>query len=83
MYWLYVIKSEKYGLYFGYTNNLKSRLRKHNDGKSFFTKPRGPWELVYAEVYKSKVDALRRERQLKQYAKAYGILKARIRNCIN
>jgi len=84
MHWLYVIKSESRGtLYFGYTNDLKSRLQEHNDGKSFYTKPRGPLELVYAEVYKSKVDAINREKQLKKYAKAFGILKSRIRNCIN
>ncbi|OGY43021.1 MAG: hypothetical protein A2729_05660 [Candidatus Buchananbacteria bacterium RIFCSPHIGHO2_01_FULL_39_14] len=43
MYYVYILKSQKDGkLYIGYTNNLKVRLEKHNQGKSFSTKRRGP-----------------------------------------
>lgn len=37
----------------------------HNNGKSFFTKSRGPWKLIFYEAYLNKYDALRREKYLK------------------
>lgn len=83
MYYLYVLKSKSVNnLYFGYTNDLESRLKEHNKKQSLYTKSKTPWELVYYEAYKSRFDALNREKQLKKYAKGYSILKRRIENCI-
>jgi len=83
MYHLYVLKSEVSGqLYFGYTASLKKRIKQHNNRESLFTKSRVPWKLVYCESYKSKFDALRREKQLKKYAKAYSMLKNRMKESV-
>jgi len=66
MYYVYVLKSElDRKLYVGYTENLQSRLKRHQDGEVISTKPRRPFRLIFYEGYKNKEDAKRRERYLK------------------
>lgn len=79
MFYVYILKSLKTEkLYFGYTEDLRARLKEHNAKQSRSTKAFTPFELVYYEAYKSKKDALVRERQLKQFKQAYSRLKERI-----
>lgn len=43
MYYVYVLQSEKdRNLYVGFTNDIKTRLKLHNDGKVISTKNRLP-----------------------------------------
>ena len=66
MYYVYAIQSEKNKIvYIGYTNDLRRRLKLHNSGKIFSTKPYRPFILIYCEVYRNKEDALEREKFLK------------------
>jgi len=66
MYYVYILKSKKDAkLYKGFTNDLRRRIREHNSGKSTFTSKSGPWELLYYEAFKDKVDAKREEQFLK------------------
>lgn len=67
MFYVYVLQSrQKWDqLYFGYTTNLKERLKKHNKGLVQSTKPYYPWGLVFYEAYQSKKDAKRREQYFK------------------
>ena len=66
MFYVYVLQSESDdGLYIGFTADLRVRLKQHQDGKSFATSSRGPWELIYYEAYLEEEDALGRERYLK------------------
>ena len=61
-YYVYIIKSKKNGeLYTGITNNLRKRFWQHNNGKSVYTKGRGPWKLIYYEASLNKEDAESRE----------------------
>ncbi len=54
--------------YIGYTHNLKERLETHNKkGKKFTTRKNGEWILIYVEAYRSKKDALLREKRLKNH----------------
>ena len=54
--------------YIGYTQNLKQRLETHNkQGKKFTTRKSGMWILIYAEAYRSKQDAVLREKRLKNH----------------
>jgi len=54
-------------LYCGITNNLKSRLAKHNSGRGAkYTRSRRPIELVAASPEMTKSDALKLEYQVKQ-----------------
>lgn len=66
MFYTYIIKSKKNGeLYTGYTNNLRKRFKEHNNGKSTYTKSRGPYELIYYEACLDKDDARSRGLYLK------------------
>lgn len=83
MFYVYVLKSKKdKQLYIGYTNNLKRRIKEHNQGKNFSTAQRGILLLVYYESFISQEDATIREKQLKQFKSAYGQLKKRIANSL-
>ena len=72
-YYVYVLESEKDGnWYTGYTENLRSRFERHNDGKVHSTKHRLPFKLIYFEACTSQDDALKREKYLKtHYGKMY------------
>lgn len=84
MHYVYVLKSKKTNrLYIGQTNDLRRRFHEHNHGGSKYTKHGIPWELIYYEAYRSKSDALVREKTLKQYKSAYAYLKKRIDKSIN
>ena len=66
-YYVYILLSEKDSkFYIGFTEDLKKRLKQHNNGESFATKCRRPFELIFYEAYRNKYDALRRENILNQ-----------------
>ncbi len=69
MFYVYVLRSDKdSGFYIGFSTNLRARLTQHQDGKSFATKSRGPWKLIYYEAYTEREDAEGREKFLKSGA---------------
>ena len=79
MFYTYVLKSKKTDkLYIGFTNNLVNRIKEHNTQKSLATKASTPYSLIYFEGYRSKADALKREKNLKYFGQAYRSLKERI-----
>lgn len=62
----YILKCKDETLYTGWTNNLKKRIEDHNSGKGAkYTKSRRPVQLVYYELYDTKVDAMKREYEIK------------------
>lgn len=66
MFYVYVLRSTKSGrLYTGYTYDLRKRLAEHQEGKSPYTKSRGPYELIYYEACMNANDALARDKYLK------------------
>lgn len=83
MYYVYVLKSRKDRmLYTGSTNDLRRRLKEHNNGKVFSTNHRKPLDLVYYEAYKSEKDARKRESNLKLRSRAFAQLRKRIEGCV-
>lgn len=65
-YYIYILESLKNNsLYVGYTNNIKKRLREHNCGLNFSTKPYQPWHIIHIEAYRNEKDVKRREKYLK------------------
>lgn len=65
-YYVYVLESGKDNdRYIGYTTNLKRRLEEHKRGKSFSTKFRLPFKLIFFEACLSYLDAKRRENYFK------------------
>ena len=59
-------------LYIGYTQDLRRRFAEHNSGESKSTKSRGLFDLIYYEAYKTKEDALAKEKFFKTgWGRAY------------
>ncbi len=68
MYYVYIIKCNDESLYTGYTNNIKRRIKKHNEGKGAkYTRGRAPVELKYYEEFENKSKAMKREYEIKQF----------------
>ena len=66
---VYVLRNERGRFYVGSTGRSPEiRLAEHNAGLNRWTRPRGPWCLVYWEARTDKLDALARERFLKTSA---------------
>jgi len=69
MYFVYVLKSkkitEKY--YIGHSEDLKERLKRHNNGYVRSTKHARPWKIIHVEEYENKNNAYRRELEIKSY----------------
>jgi putative endonuclease len=64
-YFVYVLKSLSSGRsYVGSTNNLQSRLLRHNNNESKATKSKGPWKLMYQEAFPTRSQAVKREVEL-------------------
>lgn len=65
-YFVYIIKSLKTGKrYIGFTCDIDKRLKEHNTGKSYWTRNKGPWELVYCEEKMTAKEAENREKFFK------------------
>ena len=79
MFYVYILQSKKDSkLYYGYTPNLRVRLKRHNNGKVNSTKYRRPFELIYYEAYKDCNIAQNRERDIKRSGKTKTNLKKRL-----
>ncbi len=72
MYYVYVLENFKGRLYIGQTADLERRLKQHNSaaGKEHlgkYTHRNGPWMLVGSETYRTRSEAMLREKQLKSW----------------
>ncbi|MFH1896530.1 MAG: GIY-YIG nuclease family protein [bacterium] len=66
MFTVYVLRSlVNNRFYTGQTNDLHRRLEEHNSGSSEYTRLTRPFVLVHTEEYKTRKEAVRRERMLK------------------
>ena len=68
MYTVYILQNTLTNRhYIGSTNDFDRRLIEHNRGQTKSTRLRGKWFLIYKEVYKTNIEAKRRERLIKSY----------------
>ena len=66
--YFYVVSCKDDSLYAGYTNNLKRRIKLHNDGKGAkYTCARRPVRLVYSKGFSTKSEAMKAEYAFKQW----------------
>jgi len=66
MFYVYVIQSEKSGLfYIGMTSNVENRLKEHNYGLVKSTKAYIPYRLIHTETFITKTEAIKRELEIK------------------
>ena len=83
MYFVYLLisKNKKRTIsYVGYTNNLKRRIKLHNEAKGAkFTRGR-KWSLLYSRKYANKNIAMSEEYKLKKNYKLRKKIKSRVKN---
>ncbi|MCE9585593.1 GIY-YIG nuclease family protein [Candidatus Nomurabacteria bacterium] len=66
MYYFYVLRFHKNKkLYYGFTNDLKRRIKEHRAGNSDFSSKNGIFDLIFYEAYISKEDAREAEKYFK------------------
>lgn len=69
MNWIvYILKCGDGTLYTGVTNDLESRIKKHESGRGAkYTRGRAPYKILFQEEFPSKGLALKREREIKMW----------------
>ncbi|WP_340111342.1 GIY-YIG nuclease family protein [Maribellus mangrovi] len=67
VYILYSLATDTY--YKGQTSNLEDRLRRHNGGYEKATKRGIPWKLVWTATKKTRGEALKLEKKLKNLSR--------------
>lgn len=71
-YFVYILRSKDNNLYIGQTNNLRKRVREHvehSEKAAKFTKEHNSFELVYKEEFLTRLESMRREKQLKGWTR--------------
>jgi putative endonuclease len=67
-YFVYILQSIKDKTYYvGSTQDLDSRLERHNQGRVNYTKPKRPWKLIYSEEHPDRTSAAKREYEIKRH----------------
>ncbi len=70
MNYTYIVRCCDNTLYTGWTTDLDRRIEAHNSGKGAkYTRSRRPVELIYAERFDTKQEAMRREWEIKQLSR--------------
>ena len=70
MNYTYIVRCCDNTLYTGWTTDLDRRMEAHNSGKGAkYTRSRRPVELIYAERFDTKQEAMRREWEIKQLSR--------------
>lgn len=65
-YYTYILQSATTKrIYYGQTNDIQKRLNEYNAGKSRYTKPYTPWELVAYKSFSERKEAMKFEKMLK------------------
>ena len=65
-FFVYILQSMKdFSFYVGQCDDLDRRISKHNEGLSRYTSSKIPWRLKYFEVFNTRTEALKREREIK------------------
>jgi len=74
-FYVYIISNKKNGtLYIGMTNNMERRMYQHKNGIiDGFSKKYDLKELVYCEFHQYVHDAIKREKQLKNWKRDWKI----------
>ncbi|OGY11167.1 MAG: hypothetical protein A3H88_01125 [Candidatus Blackburnbacteria bacterium RIFCSPLOWO2_02_FULL_44_9] len=72
-YTVYILRTSSNTLYIGQTNNIERRLKEHQAKSSKsakYIRYFATCNLVHSEIYNSRSEAIKRERELKKWPKA-------------
>lgn len=69
-FWIYILRCADGTYYTGHTDDLERRIGQHQSGDiPGYTHDRRPVELVFSETFTDRIDALERERQVKDWSR--------------
>ncbi|MBE9480958.1 MAG: GIY-YIG nuclease family protein [Bacteroidetes bacterium] len=75
-FYVYILQSTtSCRFYIGQTQDLKSRIERHNRGYEKSTKNRGPWKLIYSTEFQTRSEAVILEHKLKNFKSRSRIIK--------
>ena len=63
---MYILRNPEGRFYVGQTSDVTKRLERHNEGKVFWTRGRGPWKLACARQFQTRSEAMAEEQRLKR-----------------
>ncbi len=67
MWTVYILQCADGSLYTGITTDLPRRISEHERGTGArYTRGRGPFVIIYSETQHTKIEALKREREIKR-----------------
>jgi len=72
MFYFYILRCSDNSLYCGQTNNLERRVHEHSFDKhksAKYLRNKKPLKLVYSEEYKTQLEVMRRELQIKKWTR--------------
>jgi putative endonuclease len=72
-YFVYILRNVAGGFYVGQTQDPAARLASHNEtgaSEGKYTRKNGPWVWVHQEVFGTRAEAMRREREIKAWKSA-------------
>lgn len=70
MNYVYILECSDKTYYTGWTKDLEKRINTHNNGKGAkYTRGRRPVKLIYFENFNDKVEAMKREYEIKQMSR--------------
>lgn len=70
MNFVYIARCSDGTLYTGWTTDIQKREKTHNCGKGAkYTRSRRPIQIVYTENFELKMEALKREKEIKKLTK--------------
>jgi len=70
MFWVYILRCSDKSYYIGHTDNLEQRIGQHHSGEvEGYTSTRTPVELVYAQEFVTRTEALTAELQIKGWSR--------------
>jgi len=68
MFYLYILFSEKINSYYvGVSSNIQERLSLHLSNHNGYTAKVKDWIIVYTESFETNTEALKREKQIKNW----------------
>lgn len=68
MFYVYILKCRDDSFYTGHTENLEQRISQHQMGLyAGYTSSRLPVQLIYAEEFSTRIEALEAERKIKSW----------------
>ena len=69
-FWVYVLRCADGTYYTGHTDDLERRIAQHQSGAfPGYTHDRRPIDLMFSETFQTRIDALERERQIKDWSR--------------